>query len=84
MPHTDVGSPVWEEGRRESPVAAEALEMYSEGIYQVCPGRSVVDVVFPSQFLQAEVVPRVWWSGGWGGHDFPVPGRKDAGRGIVP
>ena len=35
MANTDVGSPVWEEGRRESPVAADALEMYSEGVYQV-------------------------------------------------
>ena len=76
MPHTDVGSSVWAEGRRELPVAADALEMHSEGVYQVWCGRSVVDVVYPSQFLQVEVVPRVRWSGGWGGHDFPVPGRK--------
>ena len=35
LPHKDVGSPVWEEGRREAPVAADALEMHSEGVYQV-------------------------------------------------
>ena len=35
MPHMDVGRPVWEEGRRKLPVAADALIMYSEGIYQV-------------------------------------------------
>ena len=44
----------------------------------------MVDVVYPSQFLQVEVVTRVWWSGAWGGHDFPVPGRKGVGRRIVP
>ena len=44
----------------------------------------MVGVVYLSQFLHVKVVPRVRWSGGWGGYDFPVPGRKGVGRGIVP
>ena len=84
MPHTDVGSPVWEEGCRKSPVAVDALEMQLQGVQQVWCGRSVADVVYSSQSLQLEVVPCVRSSGGWGEHDFPVPGRKGVGRGIGP
>ena len=84
LPHTHVGSPVWAERPRKAPVAANALKMHWEGVYHVWSGRSVVDVVCPSQFLHVEGVPRVWWSGGSGGHDFPVQGGKGAGRGIVP
>ena len=35
LPHTDVGSPMWEEGCREASIAADALEMRSEGVYKV-------------------------------------------------
>ena len=84
MLHTDGCSPVWEEGRRELPVAADALEMHPEGVYQVWRGRLVVDVVHCSQFLGVEVVCRLRWPGRSGGHDFPVPGRKGAVQGIVP
>ena len=35
LPHTNVGSPMWEEGRREALVAADGLEMRSNGVYQV-------------------------------------------------
>ena len=80
MPHTDVGSPVWEEGRRKSPVAADAPEMHSAGVYHLWCGHSVVDVINPAQFLRVEVVPRVRWSARWGSHDFPVPARKGVGR----
>ena len=35
LSHTDVGSPMLEKGRREAPLAADVLEMRSEGVYQV-------------------------------------------------
>ena len=47
LPHADVGSSMWEEGRREAPVGADVVEMSPEGVYQVVRWRSVVDVVGP-------------------------------------
>ena len=47
LPHTVVGSSMWEGGCREAPVGADALKMRLEGVYQVVRGRSVVDVVCP-------------------------------------
>ena len=35
LPHTEVRRPMSEEGRRKAPVAADALEIRSEGVYQV-------------------------------------------------
>ena len=43
----DVGSSMWEEGRREAPVRADFVELRPEGVCQVARGRSVVDVVCP-------------------------------------
>ena len=59
LPHTDVGSSMSKEERREAPVGADTLEMWPEGVHQVIRSRSVVDIVCRPYFLQVEGVARV-------------------------
>ena len=43
LPHADVGSFMWVEGRCGAPVGADIVEVRPEGVYQVVRGRAVVD-----------------------------------------
>ena len=74
LPHVDICGTMQQGGHSEAPVGVEVLEVPPQGVCQGVRGRVLIEVIGLPVFRldKGARVPRLWHSGGGGGHGVPV------------